>query len=151
MHRSTVFTCFAAILLGLFSSALLAGDAIAETVKQPINFTAIGMFLVFVLFTLGITYWAASRTKTTADFYTAGGGITGAQNGMAIAGDYMSAATLLGLTAMMYSKGVDAYIYMIAFFVGWPIVARLPLGCGLCNHPCGGLRAGTGRGVGHVP
>ncbi|MCB1961049.1 MAG: cation acetate symporter, partial [Rhodocyclaceae bacterium] len=109
----------------LFSASAFAGDAISQTTKQPINLTAIGMFLLFVLMTLGITYWAASRTKTTSDFYTAGGGITGFQNGLAIAGDYMSAATLLGLTAMMYTRGVDAYIYMIAFFVGWPVILFL--------------------------
>ncbi len=107
------------------SAAALAGPAVEATVQQPLNLHAIGMFFVFVLMTLAITYWAASRTKTTADFYTAGGGITGFQNGLAIAGDYMSAATLLGLTAMMYMQGVDAYIYMIAFFVGWPIILFL--------------------------
>ncbi|MEE4376179.1 MAG: cation acetate symporter [Candidatus Competibacteraceae bacterium] len=114
-----------ALTLLLLSSAALAGDAIGETAKQSINFTAIGMFVLFVILTLGITYWAANRTKTTSDFYTAGGGITGFQNGLAIAGDYMSAATLLGLTAMMYARGVDAYLYMIAFFVGWPIIMFL--------------------------
>ena len=114
-----------ALSAGLFASSAFAGDAISQTTKQPINLTAIGMFFIFVLMTLAITYWAASRTKSTADFYTAGGGITGAQNGMAIAGDYMSAATLLGLTAMMYTRGVDAYIYMIAFFVGWPVILFL--------------------------
>ena len=107
------------------STAALAADAVGETTKQSLNLHAIGMFFVFVLLTLGITYWAASRTKSTADFYTAGGGITGFQNGLAIAGDYMSAATLLGLTAMMYAQGVDAYIYMLAFFVGWPIILFL--------------------------
>ncbi|MCP3870241.1 MAG: cation acetate symporter [Gammaproteobacteria bacterium] len=125
MKRVTTIASLTAVLTGLFSTAVLAGDAISETTKQPINFNAIGMFVVFVVFTLGITYWAANRTKTTSDFYTAGGGITGFQNGLAIAGDYMSAATLLGLTAMMYTKGVDAYIYMIAFFVGWPIILFL--------------------------
>ncbi|TAH40797.1 MAG: cation acetate symporter [Betaproteobacteria bacterium] len=114
-------------LLGLSAPAiaLAAGPAMDAAQKQPLNLHAIGMFFVFVLMTLGITYWAASRTKSTADFYTAGGGITGFQNGLAIAGDYMSAATLLGLTAMMYAQGVDAYIYMIAFFVGWPIILFL--------------------------
>ncbi len=106
-------------------SAHAAGPALEAAQKQPLNLSAIGMFFLFVLMTLGITYWAASRTKTTADFYTAGGGITGFQNGLAIAGDYMSAATLLGLTAMMFTQGVDAYIYMIAFFVGWPIILFL--------------------------
>ena len=114
-----------ALTLLLLSSGVLAADAVGETTKQSVNFTAIGMFVLFVILTLGITYWAANRTKTTSDFYTAGGGITGFQNGLAIAGDYMSAATLLGLTAMMYARGVDAYLYMIAFFVGWPIIMFL--------------------------
>ena len=117
----------AAGLLALAASplALAAGPAMDAAEKQPLNLHAIGMFFVFVLMTLGITYWAASRTKSTSDFYTAGGGITGFQNGLAIAGDYMSAATLLGLTAMMYAQGVDAYIYMLSFFVGWPIILFL--------------------------
>ena len=117
----------AAGLLALAASPLVlaAGPAMDAAEKQPLNLHAIGMFFVFVLMTLGITYWAASRTKSTADFYTAGGGITGVQNGLAIAGDYMSAATLLGLTAMMYAQGVDAYIYMLSFFVGWPIILFL--------------------------
>ncbi|MBS0345581.1 MAG: cation acetate symporter [Proteobacteria bacterium] len=114
------------LLLGLLAPALsFAGDAISATEKQPLNIHAIGMFVVFVGMTLGITKWAAGRTKSAADFYTAGGGITGFQNGLAIAGDYMSAATLLGLTAMVYGKGVDGYIYMIAFFAGWPIILFL--------------------------
>ncbi len=83
------------------------------------------MFLVFVVATLGITKWAAGKTKTTADFYTAGGGITGFQNGLAIAGDYMSAATLLGLTSMVYFKGYDGFIYAVCFFIGWPIILFL--------------------------
>ncbi|MCK6388142.1 MAG: cation acetate symporter [Zoogloea sp.] len=113
-------------LLGLLAPAMsFAGDAISATEKQPLNLHAIGMFVLFVSMTLGITYWAAGRTKSASDFYTAGGGITGFQNGLAIAGDYMSAATLLGLTALVYTKGVDGYIYMIAFFAGWPIILFL--------------------------
>mgnify|MGYP003418943694 CR=1 FL=1 len=114
-----------ALLLSLAGAAAFAADAIGAVQKQPLNMTAIGMFFVFVISTMGITYWAAGRTKSTADFYTAGGGITGFQNGLAIAGDYMSAATLLGLTALVYTKGVDGYIYMIAFFAGWPIILFL--------------------------
>ncbi len=111
-------------LLG-FSALALAADAVGATEKQATNWHAIIMFCIFVTLTMGITYWAASRTKTTADFYTAGGGITGFQNGLAIAGDYMSAATLLGLTAMTYAQGYDAYVYMLAFFAGWPIILFL--------------------------
>ncbi|MDY0137718.1 MAG: cation acetate symporter [Thiomicrospira sp.] len=83
------------------------------------------MFLIFVIGTLGITYWAAQRTKTAKDFYTAGGGITGFQNGLAIAGDYMSAASFLGITALVYSSGYDGLIYAIGFLVGWPIIMFL--------------------------
>jgi len=111
-------------LLG-FSALALAADAVGATEKQATNWHAIIMFCIFVTMTMGITYWAASRTKTTADFYTAGGGITGFQNGLAIAGDYMSAATLLGLTAMVYTQGYDGYVYMLAFFAGWPIILFL--------------------------
>ncbi|KFB68688.1 cation acetate symporter [Candidatus Accumulibacter vicinus] len=115
-----------ALFLLVLSGLAIAGPAVdAGGAKQATNWHAIIMFLIFVALTMGITYWAASRTKTTADFYTAGGGITGFQNGLAIAGDYMSAATLLGLTAMAYTQGYDAYIYMLAFFAGWPIILFL--------------------------
>ena len=121
------------LMQSLWFSALVAASQVAMAIpadvalveKQPVNMTAIAMFFVFVLSTLGITFWAASRTKSTADFYTAGGGITGFQNGLAIAGDYMSAATLLGLSALVYSKGFDGFIYIISFFVGWPIILFL--------------------------
>lgn len=109
-------TCLPALAI----AAGAASDGPVE--KQPINVAAIGIFVAFVLLTLYITKWAAGRTKSAADFYTAGGGITGFQNGLAIAGDYMSAATLLGLSSMIYAKGFDGFIYTISFFVGWPII-----------------------------
>ncbi len=102
-----------------------AAGTVEQTQKQPLNLHAISMFLFFVLVTLGITYWAAKRTKTASDYYAAGGGITGFQNGLAIAGDYMSAATLLGLTSLVYSKGYDGFIYCICFYVGWPFIMFL--------------------------
>jgi cation/acetate symporter len=112
-----------ALFLALFSVAAFAGEALSGAVeKQPLNMSAIIMFLIFVGATLGITYWAAKRTKTAKDFYTAGGGITGFQNGMAIAGDYMSAASFLGISALVYAKGYDGLIYSIGFLVGWPII-----------------------------
>jgi len=123
--RIPAHACAAALLATASQAALAAPAAVGEVQKQPLNLTAIGMFFVFVLFTLGITYWAASRTRSTADFYTAGGGITGFQNGLAIAGDYMSAATLLGLSSLVYMKGFDGFIYTISFFVGWPIILFL--------------------------
>jgi len=109
-------------LLALGAVAFAGGPLEGVTEKQATNWHAIIMFCLFVAMTMGITYWASSRTKSTADFYTAGGGITGFQNGLAIAGDYMSAATLLGLTAMVYTSGYDGYIYMLCFFAGWPII-----------------------------
>ena len=124
MKRS-LFALIAGALLAS-SFAVFAGPGGIEGVeKQPVNVSAIAMFMVFVLATLGITYWASTRTKSTADFYTAGGGITGFQNGLAIAGDYMSAATLLGLSSLVYFKGYDGFIYTISFFVGWPIILFL--------------------------
>ena len=106
--------------------ALLAAPAgPVEVQKQPVNVTAIVMFMIFVAMTMGITYWAASRTRSAKDFYTAGGGITGFQNGLAIAGDYMSAATLLGLSGLVFARGHDGFIYAIGFFVGWPVILFL--------------------------
>jgi len=78
-----------------------------------------------VIFTLFITKWAAARTKSAADFYTAGGGITGFQNGLAIAGDYMSAASFLGISAAVMASGFDGLIYSIGFLVGWPVITFL--------------------------
>ena len=127
MMNRTLFLRLGTAALGLLASAavLAAGDPIAAAEKQPLNLHAIGMFVVFVAFTMGVTYWASNRTKSAADFYTAGGGITGFQNGLAIAGDYMSAATLLGLTALVYGSGLDGYIYAFCFFAGWPIILFL--------------------------
>ncbi|UEM06800.1 cation/acetate symporter ActP (plasmid) [Skermanella rosea] len=111
--------------LALAAPALAAPADLGGAEKQAVNVTAIVMFFIFVVGTLGITYWAASRTKSAADFYTAGGGITGFQNGLAIAGDYMSAATLLGLSSLVFATGFDGFIYIISFFVGWPIILFL--------------------------
>lgn len=121
----TTKKCMTTPLKSLLGLSLLALSPVVMAASQPMNVPAISMFFIFVVMTLLITVWAARRTKSTSDFYTAGGGITGFQNGLAIAGDYMSAATLLGFTAMIYMSGVDAYIYMVAFFAGWPIILFL--------------------------
>jgi cation/acetate symporter len=113
------------VTLGLMavSAMAYAGPPVEGAMeKQATNWHAIIMFCIFVALSMGITYWASGRTKSTADFYSAGGGITGRQNGLAIAGDYMSAATLLGLSALVYSQGFDGYLYMLAFFAGWPVI-----------------------------
>lgn len=105
--------------------ALAAGGDVGEAAKQATNWTAIMMFGAFVVLTLWITKWAASRTRSAADFYTAGGGITGFQNGLAIAGDYMSAASFLGISAAVMATGYDGLIYSIGFLVGWPVITFL--------------------------
>lgn len=103
----------------LIPFALAAAPALSGAVeKQPLNITAVVMFLIFVAATLGITYWAAKRTRTATEFYTAGGGITGFQNGLAIAGDYMSAASFLGISGLVFASGYDGLIYSIGFLVG---------------------------------
>ena len=111
-----------ALITILALSAFAAGDATFEAVKRELNIPAIIMFFIFIIGTLGITYWAASKTKSASDFYTAGGGITGFQNGLAIAGDYMSAAAFLGVSGLIYLKGYDGVIYAVSFLVGWPII-----------------------------
>ena len=93
--------------------------------SQPLNVSAIVMFVAFVGATLCITYWASKRNKSAADYYAAGGKITGFQNGLAIAGDYMSAASFLGISALVFTSGYDGLIYSIGFLVGWPIILFL--------------------------
>jgi len=115
-------------LLALFSVSAIAwaaGADLGQAQKQATNWTAIGMFAAFVVGTLFITKWAAAKTKSASDFYTAGGGITGFQNGLAIAGDYMSAASFLGISAAVMASGFDGLIYSIGFLVGWPVITFL--------------------------
>ena len=119
---STLLGAFLALAAG---TAFAAGADLGETTKQSTNWTAIIMFGAFVIATLGITKWAAAKTKSAADFYTAGGGITGFQNGLAIAGDYMSAASFLGISAAVMASGYDGLIYSIGFLVGWPVITFL--------------------------
>ncbi len=114
-----------AALLGVSMAAYAAGADLGQAQQQTTNWTAISMFAIFVVATLFITKWAASRTKSAADFYTAGGGITGFQNGLAIAGDYMSAASFLGISAAVMASGFDGLIYSIGFLVGWPVITFL--------------------------
>ncbi|MDX3908263.1 MAG: cation acetate symporter [Sphingobium sp.] len=113
-----------AVALGIPAPAF--ADALSgATEQQPTNWVAIGMFGLFVLLTLWITKAAAARTRTASDFYTAGGGITGFQNGLAMAGDYMSAASFLGISAQIFVDGYDGLIYSTGFLVGWPILLFL--------------------------
>jgi cation/acetate symporter len=89
------------------------------------NGTAFFLFLVIVMITLVITYYAAKRTNTTSEFYTAGAGLTGWQNGLAIAGDYMSAASFLGIAGMIALSGFDGFFYSIGFLVAYLVVLYL--------------------------
>ena len=97
----------------------------AATKIHSLNWTAISMFCVIVGITLLITWHAARKTHSKDDFYTAGGSISAQQNGLAIAGDYMSASTLLGASSMVFFKGYDGFIYVTGFFVCWPILTFL--------------------------
>jgi cation/acetate symporter len=112
-------------LLAVAGAALAAGADLGQAEKQATNWTAIGMFGAFVAGTMFITKWAAAKTRSASDFYTGGGGITGFQNGLAIAGDYMSAASFLGISAAVMASGFDGLIYSIGFLVGWPVVTFL--------------------------
>jgi len=109
----------------LLPALACAADTVAATDQQPTNWDAIVMFLLFAALTLFITRWAAKNTRTASDFYAAGGGIKGWQNGLAIAGDYMSAASFLGISALVYNSGFDGLIYSVGFLVGWPIILFL--------------------------
>ena len=102
-----------------------AQPAAYQTVVGSLSPEAITFFVLFVLSTLGITYWAAKRTRTTREFYAAGRSITGFQNGLALAGDYMSAASFLGIAGIVATKGYDGLIYSVGWLVGWPIVMFL--------------------------
>ncbi|MGL6204686.1 MAG: cation acetate symporter [Giesbergeria sp.] len=127
MNATIKRTLQALPLLALLTAgaAHAAGGDVGQAAKQATNWTAIIMFGIFVAGTLWITKWAAAKTRSAADFYTAGGGITGFQNGLAIAGDYMSAASFLGISAAVMATGYDGLIYSIGFLVGWPIITFL--------------------------
>jgi cation/acetate symporter len=111
-----------AAIFALTARAALAAD---DGAARPVDWNAVLIFAAFVILTLVITYWAAQRTRSAKDFYAAGGGVTGLQNGLAIAGDYMSAASFLGISALVYSFGYYGLIYSIGFLVGWPIIMFL--------------------------
>ena len=115
----------AAFGLMVADPAHAAGVDVGEVTRQATNWTAIILFTAFVGATLWITKWAAGRTRSAADFYTAGGGITGFQNGLAIAGDFMSAASFLGISAAVMASGYDGLLYALGFLVGWPILTFL--------------------------
>ncbi|NWH09665.1 MAG: cation/acetate symporter ActP [Alphaproteobacteria bacterium] len=101
-----------------------AAEGVSTAIGEP-NTIAIVFFFLFIAITLGITYWAARQTKTTEEFFAAGRSISGRQNGFALAGDYMSAASFLGIAGLVATSGFDGLIYSTGWLVGWPIVLFL--------------------------
>ncbi len=122
--RSRPLTAAATLALST-ATAFAAGPDLAVVQKNAVNYPAIVIFFVFVALTLAITYRAAQATKSASDFYAAGGAVSPFQNALAIAGDYMSAASFLGISALVFTSGFDGLIYSIGFLVGWPIVLFL--------------------------
>jgi len=114
----------AASLFGA-NPARAAGDIGGAVARSALNPSAIALFLAFVAVTLFISWWASQRTRTSGEFYTAGGQITGLQNGAAIAGDFMSAASFLGVTGLIFAGGFDGLIFGIGAFAGWPLMLFL--------------------------
>src|ERR1700758_527421 len=116
------------LLSAALIGALTALPAVAAETAAPARShhpIAIGMFLLVVASTLFITRWAAKKNHSVSDHYAAGGKITALQNGWAIAGDYMSAASLLGISALVFTSGYDGLIYSIGFLASWPVILFL--------------------------
>jgi cation/acetate symporter len=127
---STLQAIYFRVLTAVLSVWFVAVPAFAtaiegEVQKQETNGFAIGIFMLFAASTLGITWWAARRTNSKAAFYTASGGVTPLQNALAIAGDFMSAATLLGITGLMFFRGYDGYILSFGIIVGWAVMLMI--------------------------
>ncbi len=107
------------------NTAFAAGFDVGNVVKTEFNAIGVTMFVLFVCATLLITVYSNKKSQSASGFYTAGGNITGMQNGTAIAGDFMSAASFLGITALVFTNGFDGLIYSIGFLAGWPIILLL--------------------------
>jgi cation/acetate symporter len=121
MNAPLLFNQAAIIVL---QAATPAAPAYQTNLGKP-SWVSISMFFLFVAITMYITYWAARKTKTGSEFYAAGRSINGFQNGLALAGDYMSAASFLGIAGMVAMNGYDGLIYSIGFLVGWPLIMFL--------------------------
>ncbi|MGQ0646449.1 MAG: sodium:solute symporter family transporter [Gemmatimonadaceae bacterium] len=111
-------------LLTVLGAAVQDTATAATRIGEP-NRVAMAFFFAFIAITLGITAWAARRTRTTEDFYAAARTITAGQNGFALAGDYMSAASFLGIAGLVSTMGFDGLIYSTGWLVGWPVVLFL--------------------------
>ncbi|OMG52949.1 cation acetate symporter [Azonexus hydrophilus] len=123
-------TLLARYLVLVAATLAVAGVAVAMPSvglgpRQPTNWSAITTFIFFVGATLWMTRLATARSRSSADFYSPGGGISGFQNGLAIAGDYMSAASFLGISGLVFVSGFDGLIFSIGWLVGWPVITFL--------------------------
>ena len=119
---------FTKLLLNQAAPAPTPAPAAAPAVQTALGsptVAGIGFFFLIVVVTLAITYWAAKRTKTSKEFYAAGRSVSAVQNGFALAGDYMSAASFLGISGMVALKGYDGMIYATGWLVGWPALMFL--------------------------
>src|SRR5512134_1061197 len=96
-----------------------------ETTLGTPTASAVVFFLIIVALTLAVTYWAARRTRSTRDFYAAGRSVSAFQNGLALSGDYMSAASFLGIAGLVALRGYDGMIYATGWLVGWPALMFL--------------------------
>jgi cation/acetate symporter len=123
--RPLVIAVWGASGLALVGDVASAAVPAEDSNVQVLNVAAVVMFLAFIVISLVITKWAANRTNSAAGYYAAAGEITGPQNGLAIAGDFMSAASFLGITGLVFSSGFDGLIYSVGWLVGWPIVLFL--------------------------
>jgi cation/acetate symporter len=101
-----------------------AAEAMTSSLGSP-TVPSVAFFFLIVLVTLAITYWAARKTKTSSEYYAAGRSVSALQNGFALAGDYMSAASFLGISGMVALKGYDGMIYATGWLVGWPALMFL--------------------------
>lgn len=119
------FSIYRSAGLAILAGALAAGPALAQTAPTPggtLNVTAIALFVFFVAVTLVITYWASGRTRSAADYYAASGQITSFQNGLALAGDLISAGAFLGLSGLIFATGFDGLVYAVGYTMGYPLI-----------------------------
>ena len=114
MKTKTLATCLA---VGAVTAA--PSPAWAQAISKEYTSLTLAVFAVIIAITMYVTYLAAKRTKTTADFYAAAGGVSGLQNGWAIAGDYLSAASFLGIAGLISLYGYDGFMYSVGWLVAY--------------------------------
>lgn len=125
LHKKLFFHLCFMVFLFLSLDGVSVAYATENVADKPLNMASLTTFLLFVIVTLGISYWASKYTTSSSAFYTAGGQIGAGQNGTAIAGDFMSAASFLGISGLIYTVGFDGLILAIGALAGWPIMLFL--------------------------